>query len=150
MSGMLAPVGIGITGALLIVGALYSVRMIHRKRRNSFKHQRRKARQPEVRTLISYIFSPSAVGLKITKSQLEVFISFGSNPESPAAAVRTRPCCWPTAPRTSSELTVCRQRDVCQRQGEHFSDCSLFTERVYTQFSFRTSFCIKKKGLKCY
>ncbi|MEQ2211616.1 hypothetical protein XENOCAPTIV_009417, partial [Xenoophorus captivus] len=48
VSGMLAPVGIGITGALLIVGALYSIRMLHRKRRNSFKHQRRKARQPEV------------------------------------------------------------------------------------------------------
>ncbi|KAM8825861.1 uncharacterized protein armh4 isoform 2-T2 [Synchiropus picturatus] len=47
VSGMLAPVGIGIAGALLIVGALYSVRMIHRKRRNSFKHQRRKVRQPE-------------------------------------------------------------------------------------------------------
>ncbi|XP_005805673.2 uncharacterized protein C14orf37 homolog isoform X1 [Xiphophorus maculatus] len=47
VSGMLAPVGIGITGALLIVGALYSIRMLHRKRRNSFKHQRRKARQPE-------------------------------------------------------------------------------------------------------
>lgn len=47
VSGMLAPVGIGITGALLIVGALYSIRMIHRKRRNSFKHQRRKVRQPE-------------------------------------------------------------------------------------------------------
>ncbi|XP_076016238.1 uncharacterized protein armh4 isoform X2 [Genypterus blacodes] len=42
VSGMLAPVGIGITGALLIVGALYTMRMIHRKRRNSFKHQRRK------------------------------------------------------------------------------------------------------------
>ncbi|XP_072218376.1 uncharacterized protein [Leuresthes tenuis] len=42
VSGMLAPVGIGITGALLIVGALYSIRMIHRKRKNSFKHQRRK------------------------------------------------------------------------------------------------------------
>ncbi|KAK2890326.1 uncharacterized protein [Channa argus] len=42
VSGMLAPVGIGIMGALLIVGALYSIRMIHRKRRNSFKHQRRK------------------------------------------------------------------------------------------------------------
>nr|XP_046229176.1 armadillo-like helical domain-containing protein 4 isoform X2 [Scatophagus argus] len=42
VSGMLAPVGIGITGALFIVGALYSIRMIHRKRRNSFKHQRRK------------------------------------------------------------------------------------------------------------
>ncbi|KAM9840283.1 uncharacterized protein armh4 [Aulostomus maculatus] len=47
VSGMLAPVGIGIAGALLIVGALYSIRMIHRKRRNSFKHQRRKVRQPE-------------------------------------------------------------------------------------------------------
>ncbi|KAK2856431.1 hypothetical protein Q5P01_005166 [Channa striata] len=47
VSGMLAPVGIGIMGALLIVGALYSIRMIHRKRRNSFKHQRRKVRQPE-------------------------------------------------------------------------------------------------------
>lgn len=43
MSGMLAPVGIGITGALLIVCALYSIRMIH-----SFKHQRRKVRQQEV------------------------------------------------------------------------------------------------------
>ncbi|XP_076874041.1 uncharacterized protein armh4 isoform X5 [Brachyhypopomus gauderio] len=42
VSGMLAPVGIGIAGALLIVGALYGIRMIHRKRRNSFKHQRRK------------------------------------------------------------------------------------------------------------
>ncbi|XP_014000276.1 armadillo-like helical domain-containing protein 4 isoform X2 [Salmo salar] len=44
VSGMLAPVGIGIAGALLIVGALYSIRMIHRKR-NSFKHQRRR-KQP--------------------------------------------------------------------------------------------------------
>ncbi|KAM6954412.1 uncharacterized protein armh4 [Aplochiton taeniatus] len=47
VSGMLAPVGIGIAGALLIVGALYSIRMIHRKRRSSFKHQRRKVRQTE-------------------------------------------------------------------------------------------------------
>ncbi|XP_029983912.1 armadillo-like helical domain-containing protein 4 isoform X3 [Sphaeramia orbicularis] len=47
VSGMLAPRGHRITGALLIVGALYSIRMIHRKRRNSFKHQRRKVRQPE-------------------------------------------------------------------------------------------------------
>lgn len=45
MSGMLAPVGIGIAGALLIVGALYGIRMIHRKRRNSLKHQRRKVNQ---------------------------------------------------------------------------------------------------------
>lgn len=42
VSGMLAPVGIGIVGALLIVGALYGIRMIHRKRRNNLKHQRRK------------------------------------------------------------------------------------------------------------
>uniref|UniRef100_A0A8C2J0H9 Armadillo-like helical domain-containing protein 4 n=1 Tax=Cyprinus carpio TaxID=7962 RepID=A0A8C2J0H9_CYPCA len=42
VSGMLAPVGIGIAGALLLVGALYSIRVIHRRRRNSFKHQRRK------------------------------------------------------------------------------------------------------------
>lgn len=52
---MLAPVGIGITGALLIVGALYSIRMIHRKRRNSFKHQRRKVRQPEVNNPVVFI-----------------------------------------------------------------------------------------------
>uniref|UniRef100_A0AAV2KED8 Armadillo-like helical domain-containing protein 4 n=1 Tax=Knipowitschia caucasica TaxID=637954 RepID=A0AAV2KED8_KNICA len=49
VSGMLAPVGIGISGALLLVGALYSIRIIHRKRRDSFKHQRRKSRQPEPR-----------------------------------------------------------------------------------------------------
>ncbi|KAJ8009475.1 hypothetical protein DPEC_G00089260 [Dallia pectoralis] len=42
VSGMLAPVGIGIAGALLIVGVLYSIRMLHRKRRNSCKHQRRR------------------------------------------------------------------------------------------------------------
>ncbi|XP_027005250.2 tau-tubulin kinase 1 isoform X2 [Tachysurus fulvidraco] len=42
VSGMLAPVGIGIAGALLIVGALYGIRMIHRKRKNSLKQQRRK------------------------------------------------------------------------------------------------------------
>lgn len=47
VSGMLAPVGIGISGALLLVGALYSIRIMHRRRRNSFKHQRRKTRQQE-------------------------------------------------------------------------------------------------------
>lgn len=47
VSGMLAPVGIGISGALLLVGALYSIRTVHRRRRNSFKHQRRKTRQQE-------------------------------------------------------------------------------------------------------
>ncbi|CAL8394467.1 unnamed protein product [Arctogadus glacialis] len=48
VSGMLVPVGIGIAGAILIVGALNSIRMIHRRRRNSFKYQRRKVRQQEV------------------------------------------------------------------------------------------------------
>jgi len=55
---MLAPVGIGITGALLIVGVLYSIRMMHRKRRNSFKHQRRKARQPEVHYTLLFSLIP--------------------------------------------------------------------------------------------
>ncbi|XP_026888860.2 armadillo-like helical domain-containing protein 4 isoform X2 [Electrophorus electricus] len=45
VSSMLAPVGIGIAGALLIVGALYGIRMIHRKRQSSFKHQRRKLKE---------------------------------------------------------------------------------------------------------
>lgn len=44
-------------GALLIVGVLYSIRMIHRKRRNSFKHQRRKVRQPEVSHSLSVCLS---------------------------------------------------------------------------------------------
>lgn len=47
VSGMLAPVGIGISGALLIVGALYGLRTLHRRRRNHLKHQR-KTRQQEV------------------------------------------------------------------------------------------------------
>ncbi|XP_036405115.1 nascent polypeptide-associated complex subunit alpha, muscle-specific form-like isoform X2 [Megalops cyprinoides] len=42
VSGMLAPVGIGIAGALLILGVLYSIRAAHRKRRNTIKQQRRK------------------------------------------------------------------------------------------------------------
>ncbi|KAL4613142.1 hypothetical protein GN956_G23094 [Arapaima gigas] len=45
VSGMLAPVGIGIAGALFILGALYSIKVMHRKRRGSFKHQRRKQRE---------------------------------------------------------------------------------------------------------
>ncbi|XP_066550629.1 uncharacterized protein armh4 [Amia ocellicauda] len=45
VSGMLAPVGIGITGALFILGALYSIKVMHRKRRSSFKRQRRKHRE---------------------------------------------------------------------------------------------------------
>ncbi|XP_056872138.1 armadillo-like helical domain-containing protein 4 isoform X3 [Takifugu flavidus] len=47
VSGMLAPVGISISGALLIVGVLYGIRTIHRKRRNNLKHQRTKTRQQQ-------------------------------------------------------------------------------------------------------
>ncbi|RVE55876.1 hypothetical protein OJAV_G00230370 [Oryzias javanicus] len=47
VSGMLVPVGIGITGALMIVGVLYSIRMVYRRRRDNFKELRRKVRQPE-------------------------------------------------------------------------------------------------------
>nr|XP_015206101.1 PREDICTED: uncharacterized protein C14orf37 homolog [Lepisosteus oculatus]XP_015206103.1 PREDICTED: uncharacterized protein C14orf37 homolog [Lepisosteus oculatus] len=45
VSGMLAPVGIGIAGALFILGALYSIKVMHRKRRSSFKRERRKRRE---------------------------------------------------------------------------------------------------------
>ncbi|KAG9344817.1 hypothetical protein JZ751_010505, partial [Albula glossodonta] len=45
VSGMLAPVGIGIAGALFILGILYSIRAVHRKRRNNIKQQRRKQRE---------------------------------------------------------------------------------------------------------
>lgn len=42
---MLAPVGICISGALLIVGALYGIRTIHRKRKNHLKRQRESRQQ---------------------------------------------------------------------------------------------------------
>ncbi|XP_036398676.1 armadillo-like helical domain-containing protein 4 isoform X3 [Megalops cyprinoides] len=45
VSGMLAPVGIGIAGALFILGALYSIKVMHRKRRSSYKRQRRKHKE---------------------------------------------------------------------------------------------------------
>lgn len=45
---------------------------------------------------------PLMVGLRWVHS----FFFFRSNLESPAPAVRTRPCCWPTAPRTNSDRTV--------------------------------------------
>lgn len=105
---MLAPVGIGITGALLIVGVLYSIRMIHRKRRNSFKHQRRKVRQPEVRALPYHPSLPSSshrgLVLRVQVSRCRFILP--SNLESRGRAVRTKPCCWPTAPRTSSDETL--------------------------------------------
>uniref|UniRef100_A0A8C4XGL2 Armadillo-like helical domain-containing protein 4 n=1 Tax=Erpetoichthys calabaricus TaxID=27687 RepID=A0A8C4XGL2_ERPCA len=49
VSSMLAPVGIGIAGALFILGALYSIKVIHRKRKSSFKRQRRKHREMSTR-----------------------------------------------------------------------------------------------------
>ncbi|KAM5129208.1 armadillo-like helical domain-containing protein 4 isoform 2-T2 [Mantella aurantiaca] len=42
MSGMLVPVGVGIVGALLILGALYSIKIMNRRRRNGFKRHKRK------------------------------------------------------------------------------------------------------------
>ncbi|KAJ8269956.1 hypothetical protein GJAV_G00108660 [Gymnothorax javanicus] len=48
-SGMLAPVGIGIAGALVILGILYSARAAHRKRRNHIKQRRRKQSQMTTR-----------------------------------------------------------------------------------------------------
>lgn len=94
MSGMLAPVGVGISGALLIVGALYGVRTLHRKRRNNLKRQR-KTRQQEV--------SAFAVFLVNNLPRFESVSLLLSNPEKAGAAARTRPCCWPTAPKTSSD-----------------------------------------------
>lgn len=98
VSGMLAPVGIGISGALLIVGALYGIRTLHRKRRNNLKHQR-KTRQQEV--------GVSAERLSHQQSGVfETYFLLLSNREKPGAAVRTRPCCSPTAPKTSSDLPL--------------------------------------------
>lgn len=42
MSGMLVPVAVGIAGALFILGALYSIKIMNRRRRNGFKRHRRK------------------------------------------------------------------------------------------------------------
>ncbi|XP_018417669.1 PREDICTED: uncharacterized protein C14orf37 homolog [Nanorana parkeri] len=45
MSGMLVPVGVGIAGALLILGALYSIKIMNRRRRNGFKRHKKKQRE---------------------------------------------------------------------------------------------------------
>uniref|UniRef100_I3ML61 Armadillo like helical domain containing 4 n=1 Tax=Ictidomys tridecemlineatus TaxID=43179 RepID=I3ML61_ICTTR len=45
MSGMLVPVGVGIAGALFILGALYSIKVMNRQRRNGFKRHKRKQRE---------------------------------------------------------------------------------------------------------
>ncbi|XP_056403351.1 armadillo-like helical domain-containing protein 4 isoform X2 [Hyla sarda] len=42
MSGMLVPVGVGIAGALFILGVLYSIKIMNRRRRNGFKRHKRK------------------------------------------------------------------------------------------------------------
>ncbi|KAM4853941.1 LOW QUALITY PROTEIN: armadillo-like helical domain-containing protein 4 [Thomomys bottae] len=44
MSGMLVPVGVGIAGALFILGALYSIKVMNRQR-NGFKRHKRKQRE---------------------------------------------------------------------------------------------------------
>ncbi|XP_066464343.1 armadillo-like helical domain-containing protein 4 isoform X2 [Eleutherodactylus coqui] len=45
MSGMLVPVGVGIAGALFILGVLYSIKIMNRRRRNGFKRHKRKQRE---------------------------------------------------------------------------------------------------------
>ncbi|NWU90286.1 ARMD4 protein, partial [Upupa epops] len=45
MSGMLVPVGVGIAGALFILGALYSIKIMSRRRRNGSKRHKRKQRE---------------------------------------------------------------------------------------------------------
>ncbi|XP_008169163.2 armadillo-like helical domain-containing protein 4 isoform X1 [Chrysemys picta bellii] len=45
MSGMLVPVGVGIAGALFILGALYSIKIMNRRRRNGSKRHKRKQRE---------------------------------------------------------------------------------------------------------
>lgn len=52
MSGMLVPVGVGIAGALFILGALYSIKIMNRRRRNGSKRHKRKVRQPQRKTPI--------------------------------------------------------------------------------------------------
>ncbi|XP_069773013.1 armadillo-like helical domain-containing protein 4 isoform X2 [Narcine bancroftii] len=44
MSGMLVPVAVGVAGALFILGALYSLKMVNRKRKNVFKRRETKPR----------------------------------------------------------------------------------------------------------
>ncbi|XP_032883093.1 armadillo-like helical domain-containing protein 4 isoform X2 [Amblyraja radiata] len=44
MSGMLMPVAVGVAGALFILGALYSLKVMNRKRKNVFKRRETKPR----------------------------------------------------------------------------------------------------------
>lgn len=50
MSGMLVPVGVGIAGALFILGALYSIKIMSRRRRNGSKRHKRKVWQLQRKT----------------------------------------------------------------------------------------------------
>lgn len=50
MSGMLVPVGVGIAGALFILGALYSIKIMNRRRRNGSKRHKRKVWQMQGKT----------------------------------------------------------------------------------------------------
>lgn len=54
MSGMLVPVGVGIAGALFILGALYSIKVMNRRRRNGFKRHKRKVWSPQQQNLIRF------------------------------------------------------------------------------------------------
>lgn len=54
MSGMLVPVGVGIAGALFILGALYSIKVMNRRRRNGFKRHKRKVWNQQQQNLISF------------------------------------------------------------------------------------------------
>nr|XP_033806998.1 armadillo-like helical domain-containing protein 4 isoform X3 [Geotrypetes seraphini] len=45
MSGMLVPVGVGIAGAFFILGALYSIKIINRRRKNGYKRHKKKQRE---------------------------------------------------------------------------------------------------------
>ncbi|XP_030071131.1 armadillo-like helical domain-containing protein 4 [Microcaecilia unicolor] len=45
MSGMLVPVGVGIAGAFFILGALYSIKFISRRRKNGYKRHKKKQRE---------------------------------------------------------------------------------------------------------
>ena len=54
MSGMLVPVGVGIAGALFILGALYSIKVMNRRRRNGFKRHKRKVWTSQQQNLITF------------------------------------------------------------------------------------------------
>lgn len=54
MSGMLVPVGVGIAGALFILGALYSIKVMNRRRRNGFKRHKRKVWNQYEQNLVGF------------------------------------------------------------------------------------------------